>query len=404
MLQERLAMVSKEQEEAGASVRRLQDAALQQQRETLQQQAAWTQERQLLQSELGSYKDKLGGLSALEAELSSVTLKLRWLEDDKAKLLRDADDRNKKVEKLQQAALSLESEAGLLRSQLSAVGQEKLGHVQEVSELQRKLQDAQRKVEELETSVRKLMREKEELRQVLEEQDEQASITLQEETQKLRVQNQELQHKLSELQVQGQEVQKLTQEQQNLKTKLSELETARTQAQDQVARADTALGLVQAQHVRRLQEAQERAGAGLRDQVQLLQVRLQEEQSRSRQLEEALRLQAQQGSTQIHVKQEQYEKALSALQQRLEELETRLKGVRTVLQEKVQQLQEQVAKNTKSSALLKDLYVENSQLMKALQVTERRQKSAEKKNFLLEEKVHALNRLLREIVPVALAT
>ncbi|XP_045921226.1 ninein-like protein [Micropterus dolomieu] len=102
--------------------------------------------------------------------------------------------------------------------------------------------------------------------------------------------------------------------------------------------------------------------------------------------------------------QEQYEKALSALQQRLEELETRLKGVRTVLQEKVQQLREQVAKNTKSSALLKDLYVENSQLMKALQVTERRQKSAEKKNFLLEEKVHALNRLLREIVPVALAT
>lgn len=119
-------------------------------------------------------------------------------------------------------------------------------------------------VEELETSVRKLMREKEELRQVLEEQDEQASITLQEETQKLRVQNQELQHKvlslhagprflrthlgwglssevdclcfqLSELQVQGQEVQKLTQEQQNLKTKLSELETARTQAQDQVS-------------------------------------------------------------------------------------------------------------------------------------------------------------------------
>lgn len=52
-------------------------------------------------------------------------------------------------------------------------------------------------VEELDASVRKLMREKEELRQVLEEQEEQASITLQEETHKLRVQNQELQHKVS---------------------------------------------------------------------------------------------------------------------------------------------------------------------------------------------------------------
>lgn len=48
-------------------------------------------------------------------------------------------------------------------------------------------------MDDLEASVRKLMREKEELRQVLEEQ---ASITIQEETHKLSVQNQELQHKV----------------------------------------------------------------------------------------------------------------------------------------------------------------------------------------------------------------
>lgn len=64
----------------------------------------------------------------------------------------------------------------------------------------------------------------------------------------------------------------------------------------------------------------------------------------------------------------------------------------------------QLAKNAKSSSLLKDLYVENSQLMKALQVTEQRQKKAEKKNFLLEEKVNALNKLLRDVVHVSLAT
>lgn len=125
---------------------------------------------------------------------------------------------------------------------------------------------------------------------------------------------------------------------------------------------------------------------------------------------------------------------MSALQQRMEALETKLRGVGMVLQEKVQQLKEQVspqtarlsahfwphckpqrdvssglsrpqlAKNTKSSSLLKDLYVENSQLMKALQVTEQRQKKAEKKNFLLEEKVNALNKLLRDVVHVSLAT
>lgn len=125
--------------------------------------------------------------------------------------------------------------------------------------------------------------------------------------------------------------------------------------------------------------------------------------------------------------QDRYEKAMSALQQRLEELETKLKGVGMVLQEKVQQLKEQVrdrphtshltvnqsvtrwshpqlAKNAKSSGLLKDLYVENSELMVALQLTEQRQKKAEKKSFLLEEKVQALNRLLRDVVQVSLAT
>lgn len=42
------------------------------------------------------------------------------------------------------------------------------------------------------------MREKEELHQALEEQEEHTSITLQEETHRLRVQNKELQHKVTD--------------------------------------------------------------------------------------------------------------------------------------------------------------------------------------------------------------
>lgn len=118
---------------------------------------------------------------------------------------------------------------------------------------------------------------------------------------------------------------------------------------------------------------------------------------------------------------------MAALHQRTEDLEVKLKGVRLVLQEKVQQLKEEVGsdldttaatthgsvtddhflqlvKGTKWSRLLKDLYVENSQLMVALQVTEQRQKDAEKNNVLLEAKVMALNKLLRDLVPAALAT
>lgn len=85
-------------------------------------------------------------------------------------------------------------------------------------------------------------------------------------------------------------------------------------------------------------------------------------------------------------------------------MEAKLKGVRMVLQEKVQELKEQLAKNNSCNLLLKELYTENSQLQGALQVTEQRQKKAEKKSFLLEEKVVALNQLLRDVVRVSLAT
>lgn len=47
--------------------------------------------------------------------------------------------------------------------------------------------------------------------------------------------------------------------------------------------------------------------------------------------------------------------------------------------------------------------MENAQLMKALQVTEHRQKSVEKKNYLLEEKIAALNKVIRKIAPASLA-
>ncbi|KAK5854420.1 hypothetical protein PBY51_015491 [Eleginops maclovinus] len=338
MLRERLATVAKEQEEGGGAVRRLQDALQQQQREKQQLQAAWTQQRTLQDAELNSCKDKLERLSGVQAELSSVTLKLQWMEEDKNRLLKEAEERNKKLEDLQESLLGVDSEVELLRAQLLSVSQEKLQHTQEVTSMNRKLQDAQSTVEEL-----------------LREKEDQPSSSLQEETLKLRVQNQELQHKLSELQIRGLEVQKLTREQQTLKSRVSELQAERNQNQDQAVR-------------------------------------------------EVLRLHSQQSSSQISMKQDQYEKAVSALQQKVVQLETKLKGVQLVLQEKVQQLKEQLSKNSQLSAMLKDLYVENSQLMKALQVTEQRQKNAEKKNFLLEDKVSALNQLLRDIVPAALAT
>lgn len=49
--------------------------------------------------------------------------------------------------------------------------------------------------------------------------------------------------------------------------------------------------------------------------------------------------------------------------------------------------------------MIQDLYVENAQLMKALEITEQRHKIAEKKNYLLEEKISSLNKIVRDLNP-----
>lgn len=402
MLTGRLAQVSREQEEGAAALRQLQETSTQQGRDRLHLQAGWQHEKDLLERELATAKEKLLCLSAVESDLTSLTLKHQWLEQDKERLLREAEERTLKVEKLQDSLRSLDSQTELLRAQLQAVGQEKSAHSHEIVNHQRMLQGAQDKIEELEASLGRLSREKEELRLSQKHQEEEAAVALQEDIQGLRQQNQELLHRVSELEGQEGELRRLTQDHLTLKNKESLLETARLEAQDQALRADTALSLAQAQHTRELQQLRERAGAGSREQLAHLQAQLVEEQHRGRQLAETLHTQAQQASVQMGLQQEQYEKVMGNMQERMEEVETKLRSVRLMLQEKVVQLKDQLSRNAKADILLKDLYIENSQLMKALQVTEQRQKSAEKKSFVLEEKINALNKLLRKIAPASL--
>ncbi|KAG7462591.1 hypothetical protein MATL_G00186420 [Megalops atlanticus] len=402
LLTERLAQLTREQEEGASEARQLQEAASRQEREQLQLQAAWQRERELLETELRTAKEKLQRLTDVEAELTSLTLKHQWLEQDKQRLVKDAEERAQKMEQLQESLSSLSIQTEKLQSQLQTANVEKGLHTQEVTANQRMLQEAKDKIRELEASLGKLRREKEQLMQAQQHQEEERIQALQEECQSLRSQNQELLHKVDQLQVQQTEVQRVTQECLTLKNKQAHLETARLEAEDQLLKANTALKLVQSQHAREVQQLREQAGSGSREQLAHLQAQLAEEQRRGQQLEEQLRTQAQQASTQMILQQEQYEKSMNCMEEKLEEVETKLKNLRMILQEKVNQLKEQLARNAKSDLLLKDLYVENSQLMKALQVTEQRQKSAEKKNFLLEEKIVALNKLLRKIAPASL--
>ncbi|XP_023480870.2 ninein isoform X16 [Equus caballus] len=98
------------------------------------------------------------------------------------------------------------------------------------------------------------------------------------------------------------------------------------------------------------------------------------------------------------------EQLVTVMEERMMEVEQKLKLVKRLLQEKVNQLKEQLCKNTKADARVKDLYVENAQLLKALEMTEQRQKTAEKKNYLLEEKIASLSNIVRNLTPAPLTS
>nr|NP_001268727.1 ninein-like protein [Danio rerio]G9G127.1 RecName: Full=Ninein-like protein [Danio rerio]AER42434.1 ninein-like protein [Danio rerio] len=401
-LTDRLAQVCQERDAAAVSSKQLQENLQQQENHGLRLQEQWRKEKELLERELQTAKEALQHLTVVESALTSQTLKNKSLEQDKESLLKETAENDQKLKKLQEALRNSETQIEQLNAQILTMWQEKDVHVQEAAAHIKMLQQSQDKVQELEERISQLRKEKEQVQHTHRLQEETAVSVLQNECKSLRVQNKELQNKVAQLQSRELELQRLTHECLTLRNKQAELETAKQEANQQAMRAESTRSMVQAQHTREIQELKEQMGSGTQEHASHLQTQLAEQQRRTQDFEDLLRSQAKQASVQMGLQQEQYEKLMASMQERMDEVEAKLKNTRVMLQEKVNQLKEQLAKNSKSDVLLKDLYVENSQLMKALQVTEQRQKSAEKKSFLLEEKVIALNKLLRKIAPASL--
>ncbi|KAM9681749.1 ninein-like protein [Dama dama] len=101
--------------------------------------------------------------------------------------------------------------------------------------------------------------------------------------------------------------------------------------------------------------------------------------------------------------QEAHEKQLEATEEQVEEVGMTLKNMEVLFQEKVGELKEQFEKSRRSDLLLKELYVENAHLTKALQVTEEKQRGTEKKSRFLYGKVRTLSKLLSKIAIASLA-
>ncbi|KAF5925867.1 hypothetical protein HPG69_002318 [Diceros bicornis minor] len=143
-----------------------------------------------------------------------------------------------------------------------------------------------------------------------------------------------------------------------------------------------------------------------REQLLQLQRQLLQAERTNQRLQEELENRASETSTPQGkmVTQGNQEQLVTVMEERMMEVEQKLKLVKRLLQEKVNQLKEQLCKNTKADAMVKDLYVENAQLLKALEMTEQRQKTAEKKNYLLEEKIASLSNIVRNLTPAPLTS
>ncbi|XP_075452440.1 ninein-like protein isoform X9 [Ascaphus truei] len=421
-LTSRLKEVTQQKEEEAAAVEPLQEMLNALEREKLQQHSVWQREReqlghelQMSKEEIQKHRDELCQLNAQSLQLSGTVSDVSAQNVGYQDSIRQLTSRLKAVtqQKGEEAAA-----AEQLQEMLNALEREKL---QQQSVWQREREqlghELQMSKEEVESLILQHQREKEEQLRELNESNNQVFImealqeqvaALKREKQSLEDEGQSITKQLEETADQIHELEsdlKQTHEEcQTLRRNQVQLREELEESQDQLLEANTKLTLAQSQHMREVQHLKEKLGSAVsKEQLSPLQNRLLEEQHKVQQLQEKLRFHAEQTNRQLAMQQEEHVKLLRRIEERMEDVEMNLKNVRVMLQEKVNQLKEQLEKNAKSDLLLKDLYVENSQLMKALQVTEQRQKSAEKKNYVLEDKIAALNKVIRKIAPASLA-
>ncbi|XP_075908119.1 uncharacterized protein LOC116953882 isoform X3 [Petromyzon marinus] len=105
----------------------------------------------------------------------------------------------------------------------------------------------------------------------------------------------------------------------------------------------------------------------------------------------------------VATQQEEHTVALRVIEQKLQEVEVNLRNVRGVLQEKVQQLKEQMVRASRSDAALRELYVENAALSRLVAHTEGQRSSAAQREHRLQERLGALHRVLRRVAPASLS-
>ncbi|XP_031228068.1 ninein-like protein isoform X2 [Mastomys coucha] len=336
-----------------------------------------------------------------ESEMNDVKTKLLQLEDV-VRALEKADSRESyraELQKLSEENFALKNDLGKIQLELETSESRNEVQRQEIEVLKRDKEQACFDLEELSTQTQKYKDEMSQLNcRILQLEGDSSSLHTQKEEDHIAIQV--LMKKLEEAgcqeKQQGDQIQNLkielervNEECQCLRLSQAELTESLEESRGQLHSVQLKLEAAQSQHGRIVQSLQEQMsqlvpGARVAELQHLLSLKE----------EEAGRMNAQQ---------EEYKQQLKAREDQVEDVEARLRNVEWLLQEKVEELRKQFEKNTRSDLLLKELYVENAHLMKAVQLTEEKQRGAEKKNCVLEEKVRALNKLISKMAPASLS-
>ena len=189
-----------------------------------------------------------------------------------------------------------------------------------------------------------------------------------------------------------------------LSEKLKIMNSKIQQEEEKTANANVALRLAQAAHQREQLELKDKMNKMIeKDQYDLIHEQFISVQTKVAELEQIVAQRGKDASKMVANTHTEYKDKLKVLTEQKEEVDKKLSNAQDLLKDQTAKLLEELAKNSETDILIKDLYVENSQLMKVLHETERREKEVSSKMSHLEEKYKTLQNVVTKISMAALS-
>ncbi|XP_066045261.1 ninein isoform X4 [Chamaea fasciata] len=366
-----------------------------------QEQKSWEQQSQALKAQLSLSQDKV---QSLNETLQSTNLQISRLKSDLQVTQQEKETLKQEVMALHKQLQSTGEKNRVLEVAVPPSGlQDQRGPIlwdereqppeqeqrllrQDNERLQREVQStktdlahSREKIRQLESTILSLKHQKHQSQSGIVKAIEQEKLSLKRECEQLQKELSSANRKISQMNSLERELE-TSSENEGLRKK-------------QVKLDDQLMEMLQSGGMRSQSSQQQGCATVPREQFLQLHQQLLQAERRSQRLQEELESRP----SGTNMQQGAHEHLLKMMEERMMDVEQKLRLVKRLLQDKVNQLKEQLSKNTKADVMVKDLYVENAQLLKALEVTEQRQKTAERKNYLLEEKIANLNRIVKNL-------